>query len=134
MTTSLTSGARITPYLLSHVPPTCTVPDPIPLKSSEMKSRDQEVMRHSAVLRMNASPDLKPADCPGKAVVPLVSLRDLVLLAGVFFVSRVILHWVFSVQVDTWFVNQLHHIPPPYFVGISGGVSITYIPSRRSGI
>jgi hypothetical protein len=35
------------------------------------------------------------------------------MLAGAFLFSRVILHRIFSIEVDAWFVNQLHHIPPP---------------------
>jgi hypothetical protein len=71
-----------------------------------MKRSDREVGRET-------SPGLEPAGGPGEAGAPLVTFRDLFLLAGVFLVSRVILHRVFSVEIDSWMVNQLHHIPPP---------------------
>jgi hypothetical protein len=92
---------------------TRTGPVSIMWESIGMRSRDQEVMPHSGAFRRNASSDLEPADRPGEVAAPLVSFGDLVLLAGVFLVSRAILHRVFSVEVDTWWVNQIHHIPPP---------------------
>jgi hypothetical protein len=78
-----------------------------------MKRSDRAVGREPEVSRREASPGLEPAGGPGEAAAPLVTFRDLFLLAGVFLVSRVILHRVFSVEIDSWMVNQLHHIPPP---------------------
>ena len=69
-----------------------------------MSLRDQESAEagheHAGPVRTEAAP-------------PLFRAVDLALMAGVYLTSRVILSQVFSVEVDAWWVNQIHHVPTP---------------------
>jgi hypothetical protein len=78
-----------------------------------MRIRDRAATRHPGVIPPKTSPGLERASRPGEAAAPLVTFRELLLLAAVFLASRVILRRVFSVEVDAWWVGQLHHVPPP---------------------